>query len=623
MKIKIVLILFLTIILLGVSVIPVSTSDDSNCPTCVGTSAVVIDGRYPVMTDMGPKPGSDVMRYDSGSDLPRATNLPGYFSWRDHLGEDWTTPARNQGSCGSCWAFAAVATIEAQLNIVSNDPNLDLDLSEQYILSCFPGSGSCTGGWTQAALSEIIEHGGVITEDCFPYTADDTTPCSNKCSNWQDDLYQISDYHTYTCTNPESTESIDALKECLVESGPLAVYIYSTSDFALFWSGHHDPDSYYPYTGVYDTFNHVVLLVGWKDVLNSTNGGYWILKNSWGSYWGYNGFFNLEYGALAVGREAVSVEVNSSEVDFEFTTENDTVSFSYIGPPAVSYWWNFGDHYFSDLPNPIHCYYNLGTYNVTLIVTFSNGSVGSVSKEISLLPIQLVANFTYTPSNPTINTIIQFTDTSYDPSEVITNWTWSFGDGGVSFLQNPQHQYTTAGLYTVNLTVGDNMYVSDTCTRYVNVVVSQTEQLDQIQTQGNYYTKIYGSNQGAQSFKPSLDTLTKVELYVNKVGSPSADLVVSIRSSLSGQDLTAISKSPSQIPSSPGWVEFDFNDISVTPDSTYYIVVKAGGSSSSNRYNWWYSTTNTYSRGEYWVNSGSSWSVNAGRDFCFKTYGLT
>jgi len=236
-----------------------------------------------------------------------------------------------------------------------------------------------------------------------------------------------------------------------------------------------------------------------------------------------------------------------------------------------------------------------------------------------------IANFTYTPSNPTTNTMVQFTNTSHDPDGSIVNWTWNFGDGNISFLQNPQHQYTTAGVYTINLTVRDNMGSIGTYTKNITVTTQILEQLDQQQTIYNNKIAAYSSFWNAQSFKPSLSTLTKVQLYVDKVGSPPSNLIISIRSSLTGTDLTNISKSPSQIPSTKSWVEFDFSDISVTPNSTYYIVLRTSGGSLYNAYEWGFGYYTPYTRGSFWrsTNSGSSWSEYTYYDFCFKTYGLT
>jgi PKD repeat protein len=80
-----------------------------------------------------------------------------------------------------------------------------------------------------------------------------------------------------------------------------------------------------------------------------------------------------------------------------------------------------------------------------------------------------VANFTFTPENPTTNDVIQFTDTSYDTDGYLMNWTWNFDDGTVSYLQNPTHQYQDHRTYNVALMVTDNNGSTDTISKPVIV----------------------------------------------------------------------------------------------------------------------------------------------------------
>ena len=80
-----------------------------------------------------------------------------------------------------------------------------------------------------------------------------------------------------------------------------------------------------------------------------------------------------------------------------------------------------------------------------------------------------VANFSYSPSNPTDLDVINFTDLSYDSDGIIVNWTWSFGDGEISYEQNPQHQYADDGTYNVSLMVRDDDGATDSVTKQINV----------------------------------------------------------------------------------------------------------------------------------------------------------
>jgi len=115
-----------------------------------------------------------------------------------------------------------------------------------------------------------------------------------------------------------------------------------------------------------------------------------------------------------------------------------------------------------------------------------------------------------------------------------------------------------------------------------------------------------------------------MELFIGKKGNPPANLVVSIRESLLGSDLVVISKSAGEIPSTPNWIEFDFEDTSITPDDTYYIVIRTSGGNNFNAYEWGFGYYDPYNQGSFWrsLNFGSSWTEYTYYDFCFKTYGI-
>ena len=152
--------------------------------------------------------------------------------------------------------------------------------------------------------------------------------------------------------------------------------------------------------------------------------------------------------------------------------------------------------------------------------------------------------------------------------------------------------------------------------------------LDQKQTRNNNFMIFYPPQQLAQSFIPSLNTLSKVELYLVKSGNPSiTELIISIKESQSEESLVIIEKAVSEI--SEGWMEFDFEDITVTPGETYYIVCNPIGEFKDiqNVICWGFSYPDPYSSGTAWAidTLGGDWreiffNDNEKMDFCFKTY---
>jgi hypothetical protein len=133
----------------------------------------------------------------------------------------------------------------------------------------------------------------------------------------------------------------------------------------------------------------------------------------------------------------------------------------------------------------------------------------------------------------------------------------------------------------------------------------------------------------AQGFTPTLETITRVELKLFKVGTIESDILLSIRSTLTGSDLTSISVSGTQVTTYGKWIEFDFTDISVTPDQMYYIVSRTSGGSMIDYYCCLFQINNPYPGGVVWgsLNSGATWSIieypgYPDPDGCFVVYGL-
>ena len=137
-------------------------------------------------------------------------------------------------------------------------------------------------------------------------------------------------------------------------------------------------------------------------------------------------------------------------LEVQFTDQSTTGTF-----PITSWSWSFGDGGTSTAENPTHTYADAGSYDVTLTVTTSAGSDSDTKAAYVVVsdPVQPTAAFSGTPRSGSIPLGVQFTDQSSPGTYPITSWSWTFGDGATSTAENPSHTYTSAGSYTVSLTV--------------------------------------------------------------------------------------------------------------------------------------------------------------------------
>jgi len=203
------------------------------------------------------------------------------LDWRNRDGVIYVSSIKNQGSCGSCWAFAVTAALESQEMIATTGSQVDL--SEQTLVSC-SGAGSCSGGYTSSA-SNYIRDVGLPLESCFKYTATNNS-CSSACADWQAATYKVNGWHTAsTSSNP--AVRVQDIKNALYTYGPVVASFYVYNDFFSYRSG------VYSYsTGSY-AGAHAVLVVGYDDVNQC-----FIVKNSWGTGWGEAGYFMIAYSEV-------------------------------------------------------------------------------------------------------------------------------------------------------------------------------------------------------------------------------------------------------------------------------------------------------------------------------------
>lgn len=203
------------------------------------------------------------------------------MDWRNVDGTNWLGAVMNQGNCGSCVAFAAVATLEATYRINSGLAWLIPTFSPQQLFNC--GGGECDYGWSPGSAASMLKSKGIVDASCAPYesgsTGQDIQCKKNFCENQVERTYKITGSTTPSSWGGSAAKVKEALKK-----GPLVTTLTVYEDFLVYSSGIYKSVSKNSVGG------HAVSLVGFND-----EGRYWIVRNSWGDDWGENGFIRVSY----------------------------------------------------------------------------------------------------------------------------------------------------------------------------------------------------------------------------------------------------------------------------------------------------------------------------------------
>jgi len=199
-------------------------------------------------------------------------------------------------------------------------------------------------------------------------------------------------------------------------------------------------------------------------VASPSTGTYHVMINAYSAYSGATLTAAYDGAAQQVAPNAsFSQSINNLTVNFTDTSSDSDGTIS-------SRAWTFGDGSSSSSQNPSHTYSSAGSYTVRLTVTDNDGLTDFVEKSITVTApanVAPTASFSQSVSNLSVN----FTDSSTDSDGSVTGWSWNFGDGSTSSQQNPSHTYSSAGSYTVSLTVTDNGGLSDSTSHSVTVTV--------------------------------------------------------------------------------------------------------------------------------------------------------
>lgn len=254
-------------------------------------------------------------------------SLPKSFDWGNVNGTNYLTKNLNQHIpvyCGSCWAHGSISALSDRIKIARKAQWPDINLSIQFLLNCRFG-GSCNGGDHLATYKAIKEYGSIPFDDCMIYQAcstdsnellckaiqnhaldsgyEDPFTCAannvcrtcNTFTKWGGACTAIEKYPNATIANFGAVRGAADMMTEIYNNGPIACGI-NAEDIVEYVGGVHDAPR------KPKTINHIVSVVGWgydKDI----NKQYWIIRNSWGSYWGEMGFMRLVLGDNQLGIE--------------------------------------------------------------------------------------------------------------------------------------------------------------------------------------------------------------------------------------------------------------------------------------------------------------------------------
>ncbi|TYI56578.1 hypothetical protein E1A91_D11G220700v1 [Gossypium mustelinum] len=239
-------------------------------------------------------------------------SLPESVDWRDHGA---VTPVKDQGRCGSCWAFSTIAAVEGINKIATGEL---ISLSEQELVDCDRSyDAGCDGGLMDYAFQFIIDNGGIDSEQDYPYLGADNNQCDPTRKNAK--VVSIDGYEDVVQYDEK------ALKKA-VSHQPVSVAIEASGRaFQLYESGVFSGECG-------SALDHGVIVIGYGTDENGHE--YWTVRNSWGSGWGEDGYIRMERnvddcaGKCGIAMEASYPVKNGANTIKPYWTNEDTEKIS-------------------------------------------------------------------------------------------------------------------------------------------------------------------------------------------------------------------------------------------------------------------------------------------------------
>lgn len=216
-------------------------------------------------------------------------SLPRHYDLRE---KGKLSPIEDQGDCGSCYTFSTTATLQDSLSLrgIQNP-----DLSEEYLLSCNNQGFGCDGGFF---LHDMHVNPGAVLGADFPYKAK-VLQCPSNLKH----PYKITSWSYIPTSSQDDVPNVDEIKNAIYNYGTVAAGVAVTNDFMAYKNGIFNKCT------TTTQPNHAINLVGWDD-----DGQYWIMRNSWSSRWGENGYMRIKWNCNYIGVSANYIVVNNSPV---------------------------------------------------------------------------------------------------------------------------------------------------------------------------------------------------------------------------------------------------------------------------------------------------------------------